>query len=1026
VIVPDDDGQPKAVEKTDRISGPESKVGYLGVFRIKHYLGMGLPDALGGEIAASYYDPPTVGESVVDHFLGLTPPNDPSTGTYTKPLMDPVLLPVPKNLAREGGIWPVTPESGDLTRDVLLTPQMQKSGGFGSGVEQYFNGGADACEPVMVDVIKLLSGIYAWRVGDGEAYGVSAGRIELPDAFIPGTPAWNNDRATPAPGVMMSNDQVLTELSNGEAKSKWTTFLLNTKIGRIVPAWKNLGSGLSEDTKAAATAVIEYQNGLSKLLDVAFMVFGNAGHDNWSAGTQLSKKLQDANNRITTAPSGAVWEVPQAGTCLGNVACNTQPNIELLFGNVGGDIPQAKRSNNWKTPLSVNALRLLEVNTAMANAQNQLNSAARPTAEVLAPASAVDKIAQEWNEEPWLASFAGYLAAKLVGYHNLMVDAKMKIDAQGGIDSDPQRKIAFTFSIAGIVQAVSRPLKNVFDTPKVKAMKLKEADKAAYTKEMTVVSPALNLVTKWITMGQPSSGMPKQDKKTGAIGVVDNASLRNFVARIDLEKLHLNPSGVKYLEYADSGDAKTTTSYTINPGKPNSWISDLSNNAEFSNLQVLANIKDEIKADNQFYINNAVSATAYLDFYNSLMCPLSSVVDGQPTCQSVLSMKAKKDGVLWAPMDVKISDPDNIVTYRIIMTMKRTADSPSDTGLPNQVYIMAYLKIGDEVLINVGDVSALGTPDTLDLEYFPSDWPQTPTPSAILECSTAKAEKNPLEAKVCLFELMNYIMSLHTSYPAGTDIGDAIRDPTNGKVTYERWLAALDRTDDVGKELRRNLIERSFRKGLGDFLQELNGVLSNYGYVRTPTFWSKREGRAGIFKAGDVKPGGKSYNPTPWQKAVVQLNNDCPSALRDITFIIDSLSSSNVYYAKTSRAAATVDSWQWGTNMVGQKFNKNVNATQTAGYVSAINPHALSGYLSSARSIVATRSHPKGQTQPALPAILGGGGKRKRTVKKVARRRYTRDRRRKTRQRKTRRRRTIQKTRDQRRNQRKRTRSGKP
>merc|ERR1712118_272560 len=80
------------------------------------------------------------------------------------------------------------------------------------------------------------------------------------------------------------------------------------------------------------------------------------------------------------------------------------------------------------------------------------------------------------------------------------------------------------------------------------------------------------------------------------------------------------------------------------------------------------------------------------------------------------------------------------------------------------------------------------------------------------------------------------------------------------------------------QQCRRQIIEASFQKGLGDFLQEVLGWAPNRGYTGSlsstgKAAFAEREGNKYDLKA-----------PSLNNLIVIQLNNDTPSGLRGLFF----------------------------------------------------------------------------------------------------------------------------------------------
>ena len=510
-----------------------------------------------------------------------------------------------------------------------------------------------------------------------------------------------------------------------------------------------------------------------------------------------------------------------------------------------------------------------------------------------------------------LAHFASYIAAKLKAYRQLLKDAREILDATDKLYVESQ--IAFAFSMAGVAKSVTYPVG--------KFLEANPSSAALFEQEMKIVGPVLAGAAGWKKAGL----VP-----TKSISGVDAASLRQFQNMMNNTALR----GDTFGHYVERGKA------TISPGKLNpGFIADLGQTV-IGATPAFAEMNAAYQRNKQFFISNFVVAGGFLDFNELFLCPMSSITDNQPTCSSIKSTTTKGNGILWAPMDVRIRDPNNIFTYRIVVTYKKPTNPANP---PNEVYIWAYLKANGQVLINLGSMDEVqGIRSAADLEYAPPDWPGGANPCIV--APTDGGSNQPMDAKQCLASVMQY---LQKEGARGTDWADGARP------SWTRWLERLGDDDAVAAGLRRGLMEAAFQKGLGDFLQELNGFLAQYGYTKPPK-WSK--------------------NPddlAAWQKIVAQFNNDQPSALRTLLFIL---------------------------------FTRNDGV---------INPNAISGYLSKTKYLVATRS---GKVDP----IVWRGGRKKRTLKKKRNKRNTRNKKRTAKKKPQRR--TIQKKRKGRKNNKKGTR----
>jgi hypothetical protein len=234
-------------------------------------------------------------------------------------------------------------------------------------------------------------------------------------------------------------------------------------------------------------------------------------------------------------------------------------------------------------------------------------------------------------------------------------------------------------------------------------------------------------------------------------------------------------------------------------GRPldKSLMRDISTYGSFPIVQKFKNWADE---SSKYYINNAVTYKNIVgenDNRSLFFCPVSSIIDGQPTCSSKTYIK---NGYEYSNMDVRIHSTNGKMNYRIRIDMR----SPKD------VYISAYLQIGDNVLINKGLIR--GTPCT-------EDWPRDFNEESIY-ISLDDRSQSPLTAVNTLQRLMKYFDSPKTS----TSSKDA-------QLLWSDYISKLRSSGESNNKLRRELISLSFQKSLGDFLQEINGVVENSGYI---------------------------------------------------------------------------------------------------------------------------------------------------------------------------------------------------
>lgn len=263
---------------------------------------------------------------------------------------------------------------------------------------------------------------------------------------------------------------------------------------------------------------------------------------------------------------------------------------------------------------------------------------------------------------------------------------------------------------------------------------------------------------------------------------------------------------------------------------------------------ILESLGERSPPENQLYfINNAVTAKVGIPPF---FCPLASIMDGQPTCNTYDS-SIKNNGVEIGTMDVIIRDGDD-VTYR---PDKRTNETMRYhvrvEPIPNtrKVQISAFLKIGDEVLINIGTLSSTPTRETSE-------------PPIIVDLNS---RTTPLEASECLKEIISVNI-------------DTLFNPNGSVKTWDDYLNLITseniriptRIGDItSKKLRQRIVTASFKKGIGDGIQEFNTIFENGGYVQGPSYITK--------------PGTSIVPPNTLR---LGLSNDRPSGVRTVLLLL--------------------------------------------------------------------------------------------------------------------------------------------
>ena len=199
----------------------------------------------------------------------------------------------------------------------------------------------------------------------------------------------------------------------------------------------------------------------------------------------------------------------------------------------------------------------------------------------------------------------------------------------------------------------------------------------------------------------------------------------------------------------------------------------------------------------KYYINNAnTSATKMGELNGQHFCPVSSIMDAQSTCSNVLSA-VSNNGLEYGNFDVTIRDGNmartggETITYRI----KYNVSKLNSKKIPTHIDLGAYVQVGSEVIINAGNIQGSGGSPLLSVPINGSD--------------------SPLKAVNCFKDLTIKVLQL------------------SSRGSFEQLLQHIN-TDNssIARQNRQDILNISFRKSLGDILQELNGVTFNGGYTK--------------------------------------------------------------------------------------------------------------------------------------------------------------------------------------------------
>ena len=292
-----------------------------------------------------------------------------------------------------------------------------------------------------------------------------------------------------------------------------------------------------------------------------------------------------------------------------------------------------------------------------------------------------------------------------------------------------------------------------------------------------------------------------------------------------------------------------------------------SNNITNSNAKIMKHITPPVTNTNKLYlINNAINSTGMPEFF----CPFSSILDGQSTCKTYDSAIDKGNPIEDGTLNVVVHNGYNIqsgsITTNNIETMRYHVRVTKGKWESNQkiLLISAYLKIQNIVLINIGfgDVSTYSHSSENDKK-----------PGSAISFDITQTE-SPFDAKKCISEIIDNNIDLTTKSD------DTIRSWNDFlKIINENGsLVETKKYGNISRDLfRRKIIETSFKKSLGDYLQEINTVADNGGYTNVPT---------------SIDANGNSVNIPP-NNFRLGLSNDRPSGVRIASLILFGLSGIN-------------------------------------------------------------------------------------------------------------------------------------
>ena len=303
----------------------------------------------------------------------------------------------------------------------------------------------------------------------------------------------------------------------------------------------------------------------------------------------------------------------------------------------------------------------------------------------------------------------------------------------------------------------------------------------------------------------------------------------------------------KFINWVDNNNfqRENNTVFSHNENINVSLGTSLGHQDEKWNKALLTDINAQYGGEGKFYINNAVNAPSALGkLGRGYFCPAASIMDNQSTCSTKTSAEAN-EGFEVGVMDFVIHDgrPFGQQTGIPPKMIYRVRVVPIGDG--STCKIGAYLSIEGKVLINVADVDIWAGGG--------SNWlnPGDAHPAITVELNSKRGDIIPMDAKTCLKNIFTTIDSA------------AFKDYS---ITgFQSLIDALDKPETL--PLRRLILESSFVKGLGDFLQEGSGFVENSGYEAILTI-----------------PGSPFIRPP--NDGRLQLNNDRPSSVRAILLVL--------------------------------------------------------------------------------------------------------------------------------------------
>jgi len=296
------------------------------------------------------------------------------------------------------------------------------------------------------------------------------------------------------------------------------------------------------------------------------------------------------------------------------------------------------------------------------------------------------------------------------------------------------------------------------------------------------------------------------DKPAAPVGNMDAQSLNNFVKLlregtfgnvhgIFAESIRNIPNNLPCGDKNEKGKAEIKGTFweaVAREGDCNKYGP--GNSAEWTKVSTYFEQLPQSHPHKKYYINNAVQASEnFMGPNTTRFCPLSSVIDPQSACSW---NTANEQG----DMDVMIQTTDGALPRERRINYQIQVELQDRT-----VTIKPNLNINGDMLLNIKTHKFDRTID--------------------------KHIKTYSVAANVLVKLCEVVMKNHQIYTNA--------NPTERMLGFATWLGSPNLNTfpidgSSGRDqltVRQDIISEMFKKGLGDYLQELNGVITNSGYT---------------------------------------------------------------------------------------------------------------------------------------------------------------------------------------------------